>query len=223
MNDAQSSERIGSRAGGKHGGQDGSRLTGVSYPLWVKVPYAVFVAALVPVYWANHGPANFLWFSDIALFIMLIALWTGSRLLASMMAVGILPFELVWVADFVALGNLTGTAAYMFDDDDPMYLRVFSGFHLFVPLVIIWMLRRQGYDKRAYLPQMLLMWSVLVATYLFTEPHENINLAFGLVAPQTNVHPLTYLGLYLVLLPVLVMGPTHVILRRVFPVRCRGI
>jgi len=192
-------------------------LAQVRYPLWAKIPYAFFVVALVPVYWANYGPTNFLWFSDVALFAMLLALWTGSRFLASMMAVGILPFELLWLADFVAMGNLTGTAAYMFRQDDPLFLRVFSGFHLFVPPVIVWMLKRQGYDPRAFLPQMLLMWGVLVATYLLTEPHENINLAFGLDGPQTNVHPLTYLGLYLALLPLLVMMPMHFILRRLFP------
>jgi len=36
-------------------------------PLGLKVVYTLFVCALVPIYWREYGPANFLWFSDIAL------------------------------------------------------------------------------------------------------------------------------------------------------------
>ena len=57
-----------------------------AYPAWARLPYALWVAVLVPVYWHHYGPGNFLWFSDIALFATLVALWTGNRLIASMMA-----------------------------------------------------------------------------------------------------------------------------------------
>ena len=40
-------------------------------PLSVCVPYTLFVCSLVPVYWRYYGPANFLWFSDLALLITL--------------------------------------------------------------------------------------------------------------------------------------------------------
>ena len=36
-------------------------------PLWVKLGYTLFVAVLVPIYLRHYGPANFLWFSDVAL------------------------------------------------------------------------------------------------------------------------------------------------------------
>jgi hypothetical protein len=29
-------------------------------PLWIKVVYSVFVAVMVPVYWRDYGPTNFL-------------------------------------------------------------------------------------------------------------------------------------------------------------------
>jgi hypothetical protein len=57
-------------------------------PLWLKLAYTVFVAIIVPVYAKKWGWGNFLWFSDIALLLMVPALWTESRLLVSMMAVG---------------------------------------------------------------------------------------------------------------------------------------
>lgn len=36
-------------------------------PIWLKLAYTLFVCALVPIYWRQYGPANFLWFSDVAL------------------------------------------------------------------------------------------------------------------------------------------------------------
>jgi hypothetical protein len=98
-------------------------MSGSQYPLWVQLSYAAFVLILIPVYWRHYGPGNFLWFSDIALFAVLISLWTGNRLLFSMMAVGVLPIEMLWLVDFVALGKTTGIVAYMFKDDSPLYLR----------------------------------------------------------------------------------------------------
>jgi hypothetical protein len=65
-------------------------------PLWLKLAYTVFVAIIVPVYAKNWGWGNFLWFSDIALLLMVPALWTESPLLVSMMAVGVLLPESFW-------------------------------------------------------------------------------------------------------------------------------
>jgi hypothetical protein len=36
-------------------------------PLGLKIIYTLFACALVPIYWRQYGPTNFLWFSDIAL------------------------------------------------------------------------------------------------------------------------------------------------------------
>ena len=69
-------------------------------PLWLKISYTLFVAVLVPVYWLHHGPANFLWASNIALFVTVVALWRESRLLASTMAVAVLLPEIAWNLDF---------------------------------------------------------------------------------------------------------------------------
>jgi hypothetical protein len=41
-------------------------------PLWLKIAYTLFVCILVQVYWRQYGPANFLWFSDIALLVTVI-------------------------------------------------------------------------------------------------------------------------------------------------------
>lgn len=61
--------------------------SGEEIDLWVKISYTAFVLVLIPIYWKHWGPANFLWFSDIALILGVPALWLESSLLASMMAV----------------------------------------------------------------------------------------------------------------------------------------
>lgn len=50
-----------------------------------------------------------------------------------------------------------------------------SMFHVFLPALLVWMLYRLGYDRRAWLAATLLCWVVLPATYLFTDPARNIN------------------------------------------------
>jgi hypothetical protein len=187
-----------------------------AYPAWVRWPYTLFVLVLVPVYWRDHGPANFLWFSDIALFALLLSLWTGWRLPYSMMAVGVLPFEIMWVLDFMTGGNLTGIAAYMFSDDDPLYLRILSGFHFFIPPIAIWMLFRQGYDPRALPAQSALAAVVLPLTWLVSGPDDNINWVYGPGFVQDFAPAGVYLTAYLALLFVLVHLPMHWLLRRYF-------
>ena len=53
-------------------------------PLWLKIAYGVFVPFLIVVYWPRYGPSNFLWLSDIALFMIAGAVIFESPLLASL-------------------------------------------------------------------------------------------------------------------------------------------
>jgi hypothetical protein len=186
------------------------------YPLWVTLPYLAFVLVLVPVYLRQYGPQNFLWFSDIALFVTLIAVWTGNRLLASMMAVGVLPLEVVWTLDFFTGGHI-GLAGYMYDSRLPLFLRALSLFHLFFPAIVVWMLIRQGYDSRAYVLQTLVALVVLPASYLIGTKEENINWVWGPGGvPQGWMSPVAYLVLYMVFLPVVIFLPTHLALKKIF-------
>ncbi len=189
-------------------------------PLWIKILYSLFMCVLVPVYWQNHGPANFLWASDIALFVLLAAVWLERPLLNSMMAVGVLPFEILWVLDFLTGAQLMGFASYMFDAERPLFLRGLSLFHLMLPVIMIYLLRRFGYDRRALMAQILLTWIVSLVTYFVTDPAANINLVFGFgTEPQTAIHPLLHLALHMILVPVVICWPTHLLLKRLFPPR----
>lgn len=193
-----------------------------AYPLWATLPFTLLALVIVPVYWVEYGPGNFLWFSDIALFVVAYCLWTGNRLLFSMMAVGVLPLELVWTLDILTLGQLIGLAAYMFDDQYPLWLRALSLFHVPLLAILIWMLFRQGYDARALPAQTLLAWIVLPLSWWLTAPEENVNWVHGL-GPEVRelLPPLSYLLAYMILLPLLVYLPTHLLLRRLFGKRVR--
>lgn len=187
-------------------------------PLWIKIAHTAFVLALVPPYLRHYGPANFLWFSDVALLAMVPALWLESPLLASMIAVGVLPLEFFWNVDFfgrLAFGRgLIGLADYMFDARLPRWLRALSLFHVALSVLLLWTVHRLGYEPRALLAQTALGEVVLVVTYLLTDPSKNINWVFGPGAkPQRRVPPLAYLALYMVLLPLVSYWPVHLLLR----------
>src|SRR5438132_13001861 len=87
-------------------------------PLWIKVPYTLFVAVLVPYYWKAYSPWNFLYFCDLALLMTLLAVWTESRFIVSLQAVAILLPQTLWVIDFVSRAcgrHLLGMTDYMFN------------------------------------------------------------------------------------------------------------
>ena len=186
-------------------------------PLWIKVAYTLMVAVIVPVYLAYYGPANFLWFSDVALVVTGVALWLESPLLVSMMTVGVLLPELLWnVSLFTRLLTgirVSGLADYMFDTRIPKWIRALSLFHVVLPVLMLWMVHRLGYDPRALPAQTALAWVILPLTYAVTKPEDNINWVYGPGArPQRQVSPPLYLAFVLIFFPLIVYVPTHLLL-----------
>jgi hypothetical protein len=170
---------------------------------------------LVPVYWQAYGPANFLWASHFALLFVLVSLWSERTLPNSMMAVGVLPFELAWSLDLLSGARLLGVTSYMFEPERPLYLRGLSLFHLVLPPLMLFLLLRLGYNRRALAAQTLLTWIVLPVTYLVTDPADNVNLVFGFGRePQAVIPPRLHLALEMVLLPLAICWPSHLVLQR---------
>ena len=62
--------------------------------LGLKIALAGFLAVLVPVYWRTYGPSNFLWVSDIGLFLTVAAVWVNHPLPLSMAVLTALPSKL---------------------------------------------------------------------------------------------------------------------------------
>ncbi|MGA2555484.1 MAG: hypothetical protein ABSG04_04345 [Verrucomicrobiota bacterium] len=203
----------------------------VKIPLAAKLAGTVFLAFLVPVYWQTYGPANFLWFCDAALVLTVAGMWLESSLLVSMCAVGILLPQCLWLADFASnlLGiHLLGLTGYMFDPQLPLFIRGLSLFHGWLPLLLIWLLGRLGYDKRALSSWTSLAAGLVLACYFFTPPAGahlanpnlpiNINYIYGCNdrQPQGWVKQNLYVILWLGALWLLAFLPTHLVLRKIF-------
>jgi hypothetical protein len=182
----------------------------------------------VPVYWVERGPTNFLWSSDIALFLITAALWLENRFLASMMAVGGLIPELFWNADFfvrlISGSHLLGLGAtsYMFDPQLPLLIRGLSlGLHIYLLVIFVWLAYRLGYHTKAWIGQTVLAWVVLPLSYGLTEPVDNINFVFGPGAePQQWVPGPVYVAILMILTPLLIYIPSHLLLNRLFGRGC---
>jgi hypothetical protein len=190
-------------------------------PLGLKVIYTLFVCSLVPIYWRQYGPANFLWFSDIALLALVPALWLENALLVSMMAISVIFFEALWNIDFffqlVTGKSLIGLSAYMFDPRIPLFIRGLSGFHIVLPLLLLWMLHRLGYDQRAFLWQTIVALVVLPVSYLVSNTQENVNWVYGFGQnPQRILPAPLFVMLPMLLFPLAVYLPTHLLFARIF-------
>jgi len=192
-------------------------------PLWIKLGCAVFVGFLVPVYLKHYGPANFLWFSDVALLATSLGLWAESPLVLSTMTVAVALPEILWNLDFFArllTGRAPlGMAAYMFDRRLPCYLRGLSLFHVALPILLLWSVGRLGYDPRALPVQTVSGTLLMILSYTLTDPSENINWVFGPGSkPQRRLPPRVYMTMVIVSFPVLVYWPTHLLLTRLLPI-----
>jgi hypothetical protein len=199
-------------------------------PLWLKLAYSAFMAVLVPVYWYYYGPTNFLYFCDTALILTLVGIWIESPLLVSMCAVGILAPQAVWVIDFVAnlVGlPLTGMTDYMFNPNTSLFLRGLSLFHGWLPFLLIYLVWKLGYDRRALVAWTVLAWVLLVICFFFMPPPRpdpgltpvNINYVWGMsdYVAQTWVAPWVWFAGMMVGLPVLLFAPVHFLLARTMP------
>lgn len=200
-------------------------------PLPVKIAYTLFMAVLIPVYWANYGPTNFLYFCDVALLLTLAGVWTENKLLISLPAVGILIPQALWVADFAAQlagVTLTGMTAYMFDAQRSLFLRGLSLFHGWLPFLLVYLVAKTGYDKRALPTWTALAWTLCLVCFFWMPPAGaqtgdpnlpiNINYVFGFndAKPQSLLPAPLYLLAWMTLLLTVVFIPTHFVLKRYF-------
>jgi hypothetical protein len=199
-------------------------------PLWLKLVYTTFMAVLIPVYWYYYGPTNFLYFCDVALILTLVGIWIESPLLLSMCAVGITVVQGVWLIDF--LGHLIGTpvnamTAYMFEEHRSAFLRGLSLFHGWLPLMLIYLVAKVGYDRRALPAWTVLAWVLILLCYFFLPPPNpkagltpvNVNYVFGLndAEPQTWVAPNLWVIGMIVVMPILFFAPVHYVFSRYMP------
>ena len=204
-------------------------LSKLRVPVWLKWVYTAFMLVLVPVYWANYGPTNFIYFCDAALFLTLFAVWMDIALLASMSAVGILLPQFFWCVDFGGelLGfHLSGMTSYMFDSHRSLFLRGLSLFHGWLPFLLCYLVLRLGYDRRALKAWTVLACGLCLVAFFLLPPAgatladpkwpRNVNYVFGLddARPQMWMPPGLYLVVWILTLFTLAYLPTHLALRK---------
>jgi hypothetical protein len=201
-------------------------------PILFKLILSCFCAVLVPVYWRDYGPTNFLYFCDVALILTLIGVWRESALLISAPAVGILVPQGLWALDFLSCAAgfpLVGMTGYMFSPNLPLFTRGLSFFHFWLPFVLVWLIWRLGYDRHAVVIWTGIAWVLLVICYfllpgppaLASNPAlpVNVNYVFGLsdAGPQKWMPSPVWFALLMAGLPTLIFYPTHRLLCRFAP------
>jgi hypothetical protein len=191
-------------------------------PLWLKFGWTAWVALWAPTYALHHGPENFLWFCDLANFAIAAGLWLESPLLLSWQAVSVLVVQILYLVDVAGryvLGFFPiGATMFIFDEKVPLQIRLVSLFlHAVTPPILLWGVKRLGYDRRALGVQVAAAAAILAISYL-GGPDRDINWSHGPFGkPQTVVAPGLYLLVAVVGYTILLYLPAHLFLSRVWP------
>lgn len=195
-------------------------VAATAVPLPARIGFTLWMVAWVPVVLATQGPQNFWWLCNLAQFVLLIAVWTSDRLLVSSQAGTVVLVGLVWTLDFVAglaLGKSpAGVTSYMFSDELPLALRATSTYHIWLPLFVLWLCRRQGFDDRGVWLQCIIGTLAIIGGWQFGDPVRNLNYTmapFGIAQtwiPQSAWIPVLCVGTAL-----LVYLPGHWIVRAI--------
>ena len=192
-------------------------MAAMRLPLWLKLVWTVWVVAWAPVYWKHYGAQNFFYFCDLGNLLIAVALWLESPLIFSWQATGLLLFQSLYTIDLLGavLSNrhFIGGTQYMFDSGLPLYLRLLSLFHVVTPPLLLWAIWRLGYDKRGWKYQTLTT-CVMVPINYFWRPQYDVNWARGPFFREQHVVPgWLYLLAYLLVVPLGVYFPTHLLLQ----------
>jgi hypothetical protein len=151
------------------------------FPPAVRCAAATWLLVWVPAYWKTWGAVNFLRFCDVATVLTCAGFLFENELLLSSQAVGAIVVDTMWTLDvaskFVFGRYLVGGTEYMFDPQFPLWVRLLSLFHVAMPPVLLWALKRNGYDRRGLALQSAIAGAVFVASR-FTNPSLNMNYAF---------------------------------------------
>jgi hypothetical protein len=192
------------------------RSTHSRIPFALKILWTAWVLVWIPVYWKQYGAQNFLFYCDIGNILITVGLWAESRLILSWQAVALLIFQSLYAIDligaFVFRHHFIGGTEYMFDPAIPPLVRLLGLYHLAVPPLLIWAVRRLGCDPSAWKWATLETW-LLVPINFFWRAQYNVNFARGIAHEQQLIPPWLYLAGYLIMVPLLVYWPTQRLLQ----------
>jgi len=115
----------------------------------------------------------------------------------------------------------------MFSPKVSLFVRCLSFSHLFLPYLLLWLVWRLGYDRRAVWAQTLCAWGVLILSYALVGSMDsasgNVNKIFGLsdAGPQQIMPRPLWLAVLMIGIPLLLYLPTHGLLKHFLAARGR--
>ncbi len=176
----------------------------------------------LPSYIRVWGWANLLHLCDIAVILAFIGIWWANPLLISSQAVSSLAAGVFWCLDvgwrLVTGRYLVGGTDYMWDTRYPLWVRLLSTFHIGLPLVLLWAMRKVGYDRRALALQAALAAGLLIVSR-FLSAELNMNYAYRDPLLQRTWGPApVHLAVIYIPLVALIYWPTHLLLAWLFPI-----
>lgn len=180
----------------------------------------LWMAVWFPAYFRLWGWANLLHLCDVAVILAFLGIWLANPLLLSSQAVSSLAAGLFWILDvcwrLVTGRFLIGGTDYMWDSRYPLWVRLLSTFHIGLPVVLLWTLRRVGYDRRALALQAAIA-ALLLIISRFLSAELNLNYAYRdpLFHRAWGPAPV-HLAMIFIPLVVLIYWPTHLLLRWLF-------
>jgi hypothetical protein len=189
-------------------------------PAWLRWSALFWLLIWVPIYWRTWGASNFLQLCDIAVILTCLGFLTNNRLLISSQAVSSLVVDFAWIVDAGSQlsfrRRLTGGTDYLFDGNYPLWVRLLSLFHVALPVLLLWVLYRIGYDRRGLALQSFVA-LLAFAGSRFTMPAKNINFAFAdPFFRRAWGPPPVHVAVSLFFMVIVVYLPTHIFLERSF-------
>lgn len=171
-------------------------------------------------YW---GFANLLHLCDVGIVLAFLGIWFASPLLLSSQAIAAASAGFLWALDvgfrLVTGHHLVGGTEYMWDAQYPLWVRLLSTFHIGLPFVLLWTLRKVGYDKRGLALQAVIA-AVLLLLSRVVSPQLNMNYAYTdpLWHRAWGPAPI-HLALTLLVIVALIYWPPHALLAWLFRAR----
>jgi hypothetical protein len=180
----------------------------------------LWMVVWLPAYFRVWGWGNLLHLCDVAVILTFVGIWWANPLLLSSQAVGSVGAGFFWILDVgwrLTTGRfLVGGTDYMWDTRYPLWVRLLSTFHVGLPLVLLWTLRKVGYDRRALGVQAAIA-AVLLIISRFLSTELNMNYAYRDPVFHRAWGPApAHVAMIFIPLVSLIYWPTHLLLRWMF-------
>lgn len=159
----------------------------------------------------NYGLVTNLWLCQFSLIITAVGLILNNPLLISISTISIFGIHLIWILDFLTvIFNLPGikVTSFIFDSSTSTSNRILQMYHIWHPIILLFLTLKYGYDKRAFKYWGILCVTILfISFFIFNDRNLNVNFAYGFY--NYNDRNLYSFVIYCIILLVFLSYPTH--------------